>query len=96
MDAEELSDGLAMIAAGIDIVARTDWTAMAVRDRLATMDTLETDQRLTLAVNNAIAATIADEPIATLGDVPKKLIADVLRITPAEAAKRLKHAATGP
>ncbi len=82
-----------MIAAGIDIVRRTDWTAMAARERLDTMDTLETDQRLTLAISTAIAATIADEPIATLGDVPKKLIADTLRITPAEAATRLTQAA---
>ncbi len=92
MDAGELCEGLAMIAAGIDIVHRTDWTAMAARERLVAMDTLETDRRLTLAVSTAIAATIADEPIATLGDVPKKLIADTLRITPAEAAKRLTQA----
>ncbi len=82
-----------MIAAGIDIVHRTDWTAMAARERLDTMDTLETDRRLTLAISTAIAATIADEPLATLGDLPKKLIADTLRITPAEAATRLTQAA---
>jgi hypothetical protein len=82
-----------MIAAGLDIVNATDWTAIAVPERLEAMDTLETDRRLTLAVSNAIAATVADETISTLGDLPKKLIADTLRITVAEAAKRLTHAA---
>src|SRR5207253_9531850 len=56
-------------------------------------ETVETLGRRALAVNTTIAATVADEPLATLCDVPKKVIADVLRITPAHAATRLKHAA---
>jgi hypothetical protein len=92
MSAVGLSEGLAMIAAGLDVVSGTDWAAMALPERLATMEALETDRRLTLAVSNAIAATVADEGISTLGDVPKKLVADVLRISLAEADGRLKQA----
>jgi Domain of unknown function (DUF222) len=101
MSAAGLSEGLAMIAAGLDMVNGTDWAALAVPARLATMETLETDRRLALAVSNAIAATVADEDVATvadedvatLGDVPKKLVADVLRVTLAQADGRLKQAA---
>lgn len=92
MSANGLSDGLAMIAAGLDMVDGTDWTAMAVPERLDAMDALETDRRLTLAISNAIAATVATETVSTLGDVPKKLIADTLRITLAQADNRLKQA----
>ncbi len=85
-----------MIAAGIDIVHRTDWTAMAARERLDTMDILETDRRLTLAVSTAIAATIADEPISHPGRRPEE--AD--RRHPADHPRRSRqttHAGrTGP
>ena len=55
MSTDDLSHGLALIAAGLDMITRTDWAAMALPQRLATMDTLETDLRRGLAVSTAIA-----------------------------------------
>jgi hypothetical protein len=96
MLANEVSDAVAMVAAGLDALAgitRPDWEALPLAERLRAADAVETACRRGLAVGTTIAGTLVGDEQAALGGGPKQLLADWLRITTAEAKHRLDHAA---
>jgi hypothetical protein len=96
MLANEVSDAVAMVAAGLDALAgitRPDWEGLPLAERLGAADAVETACRRGLAVGTTIAGTLVGDEQAALGGGPKQLLADWLRITTAEAKHRLDHAA---
>ena len=65
---------------------------MSVRERLAAVDAMETAARRMRAASGTAMGSLACETTETLGDRPNKVIADKLRISPAEAKRRLREA----
>ena len=80
------------LKAGIDALGEVDWAGMPVRERLENLEALETIIRRARAASGTALAALACETTETLGDRPHKVIADRLRISPAEARRRLREA----
>ena len=78
--------------AGIDALGEVDWAGMPVRERLENLEALETIIRRARAASGTALTALACETTETLGDRPHKVIADRLRISPAEARRRLREA----
>lgn len=93
MLASGFAEDLASLHAVLGSLEARDHTALCIADRLETMLSLEHARRRELALSNTIAISLAAEDRCALGDTPRKLIADTLRITPAEASRRLKDGA---
>jgi Domain of unknown function (DUF222) len=87
-----LSNAVAEAVTALDTLADTDWAALPVGGRLTVMQELEALSRRVAAESHRITASLAYEEPAKLGDRPFKVIADTLRISLAEARRRLKHA----
>ena len=78
--------------AGIDALGEVDWAGMPVRERLENLEALETIIRRARAVSGTAFASLACETTEALGGRPHNVIADRLRISPAEARRRLREA----
>ncbi len=86
-----ISDSLAALDAAVGAIGR-DWDLLPVRDRLETLDRLETIRRRVAAVSLDIVAAVDRGREPGLGGAAAKVIADVIRITPAEARRRIRDA----
>lgn len=74
---------------GLDAI---DWDAMSVRERLAALERLETARRQVAACSLDGVGALDRCDQQTLGGVCAKVIADVIRISPAEARRRIRDA----
>jgi hypothetical protein len=92
MCSNSASDAAGQIAGGVDALADLDWQAMPARERLSALDELERLQRRITAVSHTVIDTLSREDVTVLGDRPPKVIADRLRISLAEARRRIKDA----
>jgi hypothetical protein len=83
------------VMAALDAIAElfdTQWDNVPIAERLTVVDQLETLRRRGTALGHDLTLSLAREDISKLGDVPHRLIADRLRITPAEARRRIRDA----
>ena len=87
-----LANAVDTLNAGVDALREVDWDGMSVRERLAALDAVETAARRLRAVSGTAMASLAGETAEVLGDRAPKVIADKLRISPAEAKRRLREA----
>lgn len=90
ISAEEALSGL---HAALDAVGDVDFDSLSVRDLLESLDGLETACRRAAAVAHTGAAALARHDKDRLKAAPHALLADVLRLTPATARRRLRDAA---
>jgi hypothetical protein len=88
-----ISDMWARLDAAVEAVGTVDWDGLPVTALLESLERLETARRraAACAYDGAVAADRRDEQ--TLGARSTRIIADVLRISPGEAARRVKAGA---
>ena len=79
--------------AAIEAVGALDWDSLPAGERLEALEHLETARRRQTARSYDIAQSLDRNDDGQLGRTLPKVIADVLRITPAEARRRLRDAA---
>ncbi len=79
--------------AAVQAVGALDWDAMPIRERLETLDRLETIRRRAAAAALDLVGSIDRSRDPALGGAVAKVIADVVRITPTEARRRIRDAA---
>ncbi len=87
-----LANAVDTLTAGVDALREVDWDGMPVRERLAALEAMETVARRMRAASGTVMASLACETTDTLGDRPPKVIADKLRISTADAKRRLREA----
>ena len=87
------SDALAVLVGAVQAVAGLDWDALSVAERLGALERLERVRRRAGACSLSLTWSLAGCGDQELGGVCAKVIADVVRISPAEARRRLRDAA---
>jgi len=87
-----LANAVDALNAGIDALGEFDWAGMPVRERMAAAEAMETAARRLRAVSGTAFASLACETTEALGGRPHNVIAERLRISPAEARRRLREA----
>lgn len=80
------------VDAAVQALGSLDWDALPVRERLEALDRLETIRRRAAAISLELVGSVQRSGHQALGGVAAKVIADVVRITPAEARRRLRDA----
>lgn len=81
----------------VELLGAVDVEALPVRDRLVALDRLETAARRVRARWGVVAESLQRCGDAAVGGACARVIADVVRISPAEARRRLRDAASvGP
>jgi hypothetical protein len=88
----ELSSALETIDAAVATIRRTNLAAQSPAVRLRVLEQMETSRRRQLAVSHDLIAGLADEEPADIGGPVHKVVADWLRISYAEACRRLRDA----
>jgi hypothetical protein len=83
-------DAIAALDAAVQAVGGLDWEAVAVRERLEALDRLETVRRRAGAAALDLLGSIERSKDPALGGATAKVVADVLRITPTEARRRIR------
>ena len=83
-------DAIAALDAAVQAVGGLDWEAVAVRERLEALDRLETVRRRAGAAALDLLGSIERSKDPALGGATAKVVADVLRITPPEARRRIR------
>lgn len=87
-----VSEAFTAADASVQALGALDWNALPVRERLHALDRLGTVRRRATAVSLDLVGSIQRSGEQALGGVAAKVIADVVRITPAEARRRIRDA----
>ena len=77
------------LTAGVDAIAGIDPSGLGIAEQLRLLDVLETARRRLTALSHTVVITAATSDAPT---VMTKAIADAIRVTPAEARRRLRDA----
>lgn len=88
-----ITDALGGLHAAVDAFGEVDFDALQIGELLESLESLETACRRATAVCHTGAAAVGRHDKETLKASPHALLADVLRITPAAARRRLRDAA---
>lgn len=88
-----VAGALSALDAAVEAVGALDWDSLPAGERLELLEHLETARRKQTARSYDIAQSLNRTDEEGLGRTLPKVIADVLRITPAEARRRLRDAA---
>ena len=88
-----IAEAFAQLDAAVEAVGAVDWDALPAREMLDALDRLEGARRRTIACSYDVVAAVARRDETELGGIRHKVIADVLRISLAEAGRRLRDAA---
>ena len=88
----ELTAALEALDAAGETIRRTNFGTLSPAVRLRVLDQMETSRRRQVAVSHDLIAGLADEDPAHLGGPVHKVVADWLRISYAEACRRLRDA----
>jgi len=88
----ELSAALAALDAAEAAIRRANLGALSPAVRLRVLDRMETARRRQVAVSHDLIRGLADEDPADIGGPVHKVVADWLRISYAEACRRLRDA----
>src|SRR5262245_52290396 len=86
----ELTAGLDALEAAVAVIAAVNLDAVPPAVRLRALGQMETSRRRMLAVSHDVIAGLADEDPADIGGPVHKVVADWLRISCAEAARRVR------
>lgn len=82
----------AALDSAIEALGALDWEGLGVREQFEAMDRLETARRRAAACSSDVVAAVDRRDEQALGGICHKVIADVLRITPREARRRIRDA----
>jgi hypothetical protein len=88
-----IADAFAALDTALEVVGALDWDGMPVRERLESLARLETSRRRATACSSDLVGSIGHAEERALGGIRHRVIADVVRISPAEARRRLRDAA---
>lgn len=88
----DLAAGLDALDAAVRVIAGFDFEAVAPAVRLRALERMETARRRQIAASHDVIAGLADEDPADIGGTVHKVVADWLRISCAEACRRLRDA----
>jgi hypothetical protein len=89
----ELASALDQLDAATAKVAGLNFAALSPAVRLRALERMETSRRRQVAVSHDVIAGLADEDPADIGGPVHKVVADWLRISCAEAGRRLRDVA---
>jgi hypothetical protein len=84
---------LAALDAAVEAVGALDWDSLPVFERLEALEHLETTRRKQTACSYDVVQSLNKNDDGALGRSLPKVLADVLRISPPEARRRLRDAA---
>ncbi|MEI6252308.1 MAG: HNH endonuclease signature motif containing protein [Mycobacteriaceae bacterium] len=87
-----MASALEALGRGVALLAAVDADALPVREQLEALERLETLARGIRSRSYAVAGSLARCGDAALGGACAKVIADVVRISPAEARRRIRDA----
>jgi hypothetical protein len=93
MFSKAVAGALSALDAAVGAVGALDWDSLPTRERLEALEHLETARRKQTASSYELAQSLNNDDDEKLGRTLPKVIAVVLRITPAEARRRLRDAA---
>jgi hypothetical protein len=85
-----VGEALASLDAAMQALDALEWGAVAVREHLEALDRLETVRRRAAAASLKLIGALQRSGDQALGGVTAKVVADVLRISPAEARRRIR------
>ncbi len=83
---------LARLSVAVDEIHDVDWSVLPIAEQLAAADAIEVAMRKLRAAQGTVLVEVAGRPPEVLGDKPSNVIANKLRISPAEARRRLRDA----
>ncbi|MCW1957845.1 MAG: HNH endonuclease [Mycobacterium sp.] len=87
-----IADVLTELEAAASDLSGADWDGLAVAELLEALARLETVRRQATACAYDAAAAVDRRDQRALGAVPHKLIADIVRVSPREAKRRIRMA----
>ncbi len=93
MSSNPVSDAFALLEAGVEALGALDWSALPVGEQLGALDRLETVRRKATACAGDLVLAVDRCGDEALGKTAYRVIADVIRISPAEARRRIRDAA---
>lgn len=93
MLSKTISDSLADLNSAVQAVEKLDWDRLPVAEQLEAMERLEVIGRRTRACLSDAAASVTRGGPKVQNGTAHRLVADVLRISPAEARRRIQDAA---
>jgi hypothetical protein len=85
-------EAFAALDAAVAAVGEIDWDALPLAALLEGLDRLETARRRATASAYDAAGAVDRRDQQTLGAIPHRLVADVVRISPGEAKRRIRMA----
>src|SRR5271166_3438837 len=88
----ELDTGLAALDAAVGVLAELNFDTLHPAVRLRALERMETARRRQIAVSHDMMARLAEEDPADVGGPVHKVVADWLRISCAEARRRMRDA----
>jgi hypothetical protein len=88
-----ITDVLAGLETAVEAVGAVDWDDLAVAELLECLDRLETLRRRARACAYDGAAAVDRRDEQLLGGRSKRILADVLRVSPGEASRRIRGGA---
>ena len=92
MSSIAVSEALTALDTAVKAVDALDWDGLSARESLAALERLETAQRRQRAISHDIVAALCRRDQAEVGGLLGKTVADVLRISLAEARRRIRDA----
>ena len=87
-----IADAFAALDSAVQVIGAVDWDGLPVAERLEALDRLETVRRRACACAGDLALSIDRSNDPGIGRAAPRVIADVLRISPAEARRRIRDA----
>jgi len=92
MFSNDVSEAVAQIDAALDVLTGLDLSGLSATDLVGVAERCETLVRRHRVVCGDVAVQLSRRDVAELGGKPHKVLADWLRITPAEARRRVSLA----
>jgi hypothetical protein len=92
MLANPVAEAFTGLDAAVEALGGLEWERLPIRERLEALDRLETVRRKAAACSLDLVGSIDRSKDPALGGACAKVIADVIRITPREARRRLRDA----
>ena len=86
------ADALVALETAVETLGGVDWDSLAIAELLEGLGRLETSCRQATAAAYEAAAAVDRRDRQGLGAVPYRLVADVVRISPGEAKRRIRMA----
>lgn len=86
------TEALAALETAVEGLGAVDWDSLPIRARFEALDRLETVRRKASACSLDVVGSVDRSREPALGGAAAKVVADVIRVTPAEARRRIRDA----